>query len=157
MSHDQSRRACEHPRAYTWCMVARARRTWFRFSLRSLFALVTIASVWLGYQMSIVRERQTLRSSIVAGGGVVTETDPSAARMPDIEDAPWYRRILGDRAVASIQLATNATPTPDVRHVLRAFPEAEVWGKDASGMPMVRMRDLTGRLHMVNPPLADPR
>lgn len=140
-------------------MVARPRRTWFRFSLRSLFVLVTLVGVWLGYQMSIVRERQALLASIVARGGIVTETDPSAARMPDIEDIPWYRRILGDRAVASIgmgaEIPSGVAYPATVGRVLRAFPEAEVWSA-YSDTPFFRMRDLSGKLQMVNPPPADP-
>lgn len=136
--------------------MAQPRRTWFRFSLRSLFVVITCACVWLGYQMNIVHQRQALRKSIVARGGVVTETDPSAARMPDLEGIAWYRQLLGDRAAASIELppdpATHDVSIGDLQAALEIFPEAEVSGSHLLVMRFFRQRDLTGKLETVELP-----
>ena len=40
------------------------KRRWFRFSLRTLFVLMTVIGVWLGYQASSVRQRKQLLSRL---------------------------------------------------------------------------------------------
>ena len=43
------------------------------FSLRTLFVVVTIIGVWLGWQLSIVRERKTLLAELERLSKVETE------------------------------------------------------------------------------------
>ena len=69
------------------------KRRWFRFSLRTLFVVVTVCCVWLGWQLHIVRERQAM----------LREFEKGAERT-----AAWDARILEaftDSAVAMRQIA----------------------------------------------------
>jgi hypothetical protein len=44
-----------------------------RFSLRALFVIVTILALWLGWQLSIVRQRQALREQLLLEGAYFRE------------------------------------------------------------------------------------
>src|ERR1700716_3822386 len=55
--------------------VSTAKRDWLRFSLRSLFVVVTVFSVWLGSQMQFVHRREAM-VQLLAGRGVVALRDP---------------------------------------------------------------------------------
>ena len=46
-------------------MTAPPKRRWFRFSLRTMFVVVTIFGVWLGWQLKIVRERKAILREIL--------------------------------------------------------------------------------------------
>src|ERR1700690_2367557 len=53
-------------------MIPAPKRRWLRFSLRTLFVVVTVFGIWLGWQTNVVRERRTMRDWLEArGGGVV--------------------------------------------------------------------------------------
>src|SRR5262245_58654935 len=41
-----------------------AKRRWFRFSLRTLFIVVTAICLWLGWQVHLVRERNDLQKHL---------------------------------------------------------------------------------------------
>ena len=89
------------------------------FSLRSLFVLVTVLCVWLGWDMSIIRERQRLWRLVNEKGGYTLTSDP-------FENISTIRRLLGDRgrhifAVPAEYFSEDATD-----HIRQMFPEAEV-------------------------------
>jgi len=99
------------------------RRRWFRFSLRTLFVLVTLMGTflgWLGVQLKWMRDREATfnhGSSFVGFEGNL---------------APWSIRLLGAPGFRDIYLLVD-----DVEHLTDAeranrkraaslFPEAEV-------------------------------
>jgi hypothetical protein len=91
---------------------ASERRRWLRFSLRGLLVVVTLAAIWLGWNVYVVNQRK----AALAAPGIETWTRSSALSLP-----PW-RRWFGDQAVGII--VSN-----DSSHVValkRLFPEAEV-------------------------------
>lgn len=49
--------------------VAKPRRRWFRFSLRTILIALTLCGVWLGYTMHRVRARRDAIRAIDANGG----------------------------------------------------------------------------------------
>ncbi len=67
------------------------KRRW-SFSLRTLFVVVTVSCVWLGYELNWIRERENLVAEWRAMGG---ETVAGSA--------PWPIRILGAHGVARFQ------------------------------------------------------
>ena len=87
-------------------------RRWFRFSLRTLFILLTLFGVWLGVQVKWIRDRnqliETNRLSTEAGGV-----------------APWTIRLLGEPGYATIFVNANYGQSLD-NEVQRLFPEAVV-------------------------------
>jgi hypothetical protein len=116
------------------------KRGWFRFSLRTMFVLVTIIGVWLGFQVSTVYHRKRLLSRL----------DPAVGRYPtfrtvmrrdefgygpavlegeismDGEHQPsWIRRALGDHFVPVILLPDSGTPE-EVMAYRDAFPESMI-------------------------------
>jgi hypothetical protein len=49
--------------------LAKPKRRWFRFSLRTLFLLVTVIACWLGWQVHVVQHRKAMLMQIEASGG----------------------------------------------------------------------------------------
>jgi hypothetical protein len=72
-------------------MTAKPRRRWFSFSLRTLFVLVTLLSVWLGYELKIVRERRALVTWIEQHGGYISD-DSSLPPPLAFEKFTWFPR-----------------------------------------------------------------
>ena len=110
---------------------AKPRRRWFRFSLRTLFVVVTLLCLWLGSQVKAVRERQAVRREFEAAGVKFFETgwvSMGSLRSPrpygQYQDPPFSRRLLGDRGVRGIFFDRVATPA-DVE-ALSCFPEAAI-------------------------------
>jgi hypothetical protein len=114
-------------------------RRWFRFSLRTLFMVVTVFGCWLGWQVSIVRERKSLLRSLESRASdsydpytlIFTyprSVDGSRLRskikwLPKEGSIPWFRRLLGDEPVGSLGLPSDM-PEQERRHIRQAFPEA---------------------------------
>ena len=92
-------------------------RPHFQFRLRTLFVVVTIACIYLGWEAKIVRDRKAMLE-ISADGPVVDvtlSTDKDAA-------LPLVRRWLGDHFCRSVYLKQSA----DIARYKSAFPEADV-------------------------------
>ena len=75
-------------------------RRYFQFSLRTLFALMTILCVWLGYQLNWIRERHK----------ALEELQQSRVVFDTYKPAPW-----------SIRLIERGVPSPSTR-MLRTMP-----------------------------------
>lgn len=107
-------------------METKRRRRWFAFSLRTLFVLVTAFAIWLGWNLSIVRERQAMWNSIEARGGSINGLNdyPFDYDGPEVE-VPLPRRILGDRAALIIFLETEEFSDEEIAQVKAIFPEAQ--------------------------------
>jgi hypothetical protein len=99
-----------------------------RFSLRTLFVLLTLLSVGLGYvgwQYQIVRERREvlkLLSSEVYLQHLVTKE--SLLVVDADRPVPWMRRILGDESLDVRPVSPDDKEM--LARVLSAFPEAEL-------------------------------
>ena len=106
----------------------------FRFRLRTLFVVITLLCLWLGWQVKIVRDRQTVRQQLAARGAQIRELPPPEVRQgisydldfqyAEAHGPPWYRVLLGDVAVATIYFPKIATE--DLQQASRYFPEATV-------------------------------
>ena len=115
------------------------KRRWFRFSLRTLFVLVTLVGVWLGLEIQQIRqranmlkwldERPPVDAVFVTPGYDATQNEFNRWRYL-IDDAylSWFRRFLGDHFITTVVYPDEAT-ADELRHVKRMFPEAsfEVW------------------------------
>lgn len=109
-----------------------SKRQRFRISLRTLFVLVTVFSLLLSWQFSIVRHRQSLLAALADQVGVqVIPADLWAKShtgrnfgQPPARVSP-VRRLLGDRAIQEIWYSWNSPLSPgEVASLREAFPEA---------------------------------
>jgi len=106
------------------------RRRWFCFSLRTLFLIVTILGVflgWLGVQTKWIRDRHEALKWAESYGFyetghslVVTHTAPGP------RDAPWSIHILGEAGIAQISLVAHHADQREVERFTGLFPEAEI-------------------------------
>ena len=117
----------------------------FRFSLRTLFVVVTVICVWLGWQVHIVQHRMAMLKQLKETNVVsVPEwrngmwvTDPldwmhhsqvTVLRVSHKSKWPsWLRRLLGDCIVTHLGFDRELTDAD--RRAISAFPEAmiEAW------------------------------
>ena len=94
-----------------------------RFSLRTLFVVVTVVCVWLGWQVPIVRDRHGLLRWVRDFEGPVLTAGPEDDESLEL---PFFRRLIGDRAVTFIGFPSDVVSMEEIRRIERAFPEAEV-------------------------------
>jgi hypothetical protein len=116
-------------------MTLAPKRRWFRFSLRTLFVVVTMFGVSLGYELNWIRQRhEVLADPKVHFYFEVGEDDPFSAAPTVPVNAPWFLRLLGERGVASINIMYPTTSTRPLSEseelerarVSRLFPETTV-------------------------------
>jgi hypothetical protein len=117
-------------------MIPVPKRSWFRFSLRTLFAIVTAFCFWLGWNVNLVRERQTLLPDILADNQAWERIRLKIQRAGKVDllvgkvgrvnwgkvEIAFIRRMFGDKACPRIDCHTEA----DALRMMRLFPEATV-------------------------------
>jgi hypothetical protein len=113
-----------------------AKPRWLRFSLRTLFVVVTIFGVWLGWNLKIVRERNRLLDYVhILARLEAGEADPDIKSRQERKypgdweciRIPWTRRVLGDSSYIAIAVPDSAT-SKLIAEIEAAFPEAELHG-----------------------------
>ncbi len=110
-----------------------------RFSLRTLFVLVTLVCLWLGPALNWMRQRSEARAWLKDHGGYVDQNcfgyDPFVY-CPHLHPAPWNIRILGEAGVASIWVCPHplvdggehTDPLAKTAELRPLFPEADFAG-----------------------------
>lgn len=107
-----------------------------RFSLRLLLLAVALLCAWLAWERSEVIRRQAVRLRLEESGvrvrvfdGVVdTFADPflGPPRKAKTPTVPWFRTLLGDEPIETIELPEENFSLEQARSVSRRFPEALV-------------------------------
>jgi hypothetical protein len=116
-------------------MNEKPRRRWFRFTLRTMFLLVTLFSVWLGWQTWLVRERSAMRKWLEENDGLVSPTmqfsdpDIKPITFEKVNTLPFWRRWLGDQSIATVTFSVFPWPAEDIERAKRLFPEAKITSK----------------------------
>ncbi len=106
-------------------------RRWFRFSLRSLFVVVTLVALlagWVASSLNWIRDR---RDFVGEGGemNAIIHTQPG-----QFVEAPSLLWVFGEEGAQFLVLSTD--DESDFRKAQRLFPEAKVvkpvweWGMD---------------------------
>ena len=115
-------------------MTAKPRR-WFSFSLRTMFVVVTLLCCYLAWQMSIVRQRQSLLAELRTQPGAQVTTAAAWLQLlspgpsqPKMATIPRVRIWLGDEAIQSIGLARgyHRLNQSHLDELKRTFPESNV-------------------------------
>ncbi|HEY1599862.1 MAG TPA: hypothetical protein VGG64_09690 [Pirellulales bacterium] len=112
------------------------RRRWYQFGLGTMFVLVTLFAVWLGWQINVVRERQAVRVFIEEQGGIARSLQdwrpmryppgyvgPRQGAIPPKISLPFWRHWMGDEPVAEI-LWPAGSPESKMEYAAAVFPEA---------------------------------
>jgi hypothetical protein len=107
---------------------------WFRFSLRTMFILVTALCCWLAWESSIVRGRQAMLRELRPRPMIqITTADEwvqyaYGSAPPPRARISLVRKWLGDQAIQEISYGRgfhNLTPE-EIKRITRTFPEAKV-------------------------------
>lgn len=89
-------------------------RRWFRFSLRTLFLIVTILCVWIGYQLNWIRQRHAYFQRpfrTFSDREVLTKSE-----------APFPLGLFGEYGIVQIWVHTDE----EKRIAKKLFPEAKI-------------------------------
>jgi hypothetical protein len=138
-------RWAERRRWYNPAMIdPRRPRRWLRFSLRTLLVVMTVLAVWMGRQLSWVRERETLLSAVLERGDAWIDAAPARWQTP--ARLPFGWRLFGAEPLATIWIQNRGfdkggTLTADeflvgseeARRLRAAFPEAYIHIKQYRG------------------------
>ena len=105
------------------------KRRWFRFSLRTMFVLVTVLCVWLGYQLNWIRQRrEEIKSERV--DPMHTQMCFETSAEPPTYQAPALLWFFGERGYSSVwtqDFPTNEMALTEAKRVRRLFPEAMIY------------------------------
>lgn len=124
---------------YAYPMTAeQPQRRRIRFSLRTLFVVLTLFGVWLGWEMYVVRKRQAVRAWAERRGAEFSTDEHEKmwlldeySRHPERSQKsfaiPFVRRLFGDEAVVSVRLSLDEKEEEEVGlKIAPVFPEAEL-------------------------------
>lgn len=114
--------------------MAAAIRPRFRFGLRTMFAVVTVLCIWLGWNAYVVQRRIQLRRNVERESGKVWtlseyEANPIFAHDIGMMARPTvsaWRRLLGDEGIVQINVGKLFGDGEKFRELESWFPEAEV-------------------------------
>ncbi len=115
------------PARYNTRMDEKHGRRWFRFSLRTLFLVITAVSLWLGWNYRIVHERKEIRRQILQD----MDARKCLVRTSWWPDEPpqfsWTRTLLGDEPwFSGFFLSKRHYSEQDVELIHLAYPECEI-------------------------------
>jgi hypothetical protein len=102
-------------------------RRWFRFSLRTLFLIVTVFGCWLGYELNWIRQRHALLADSPKWGSYVWPKAPVPA-------APGLLWMFGEKGHSYLGLTMPenradrnlAEQERELKRAKELFPEADV-------------------------------
>jgi hypothetical protein len=115
-------------------MTSASPRRWLRFSLRTMFVLVTAVALWLGWELNIVRQRRAALDELGNNQAVHVFTDIQLDTSEGRVGVPKLRMLLGDQPVALIRFDAGQ-PESELSRVKELFPESDV-GYRASPYPV---------------------
>jgi hypothetical protein len=109
-------------------MIAKPKRRWFRFSLRTLFVLVTVFCVWLGFQFNwIYRRHRALEW--MQDQAKYWDDMPVSQKVWLGTRTPWPIAMLGEEGLEQVCVIVDDEKTAAEKQVelRRLFPEGDVF------------------------------
>jgi hypothetical protein len=119
-------------------MTPTPKRRWPRFTLRTLFVVVTAFGIWLGWNFNILRQREKMLDRVNATRndgspvGIMMEAEfesrlpPAYRGMPSTRRLPWALKLLGAEPTAIITVSEDDFSEAEIKQIGRLFPEALV-------------------------------
>ena len=103
---------------------------WFRFSLRTMFVLVTVVSVWLGWQVKWIRDRR----EFLKGEAVIFVAHDMSYQRDGSCAPPWPLGLFGEVGQSEFRLFINsldhnhltAEDLAAAEKARRLFPECDI-------------------------------
>lgn len=95
------------------------KRRWLRFSFRTLFVLVTVVGLWLGWNLHQVRQRDAFSKRIGLQEGIFS-LHVLERRMP----ITWS--LLGAKREYRFNLRRDEFGDAEIERIRVLFPEAEI-------------------------------
>jgi hypothetical protein len=101
-----------------------AKRRWFRFSLRTMFVVVTVVAIFVGYHVHWIRERHSLldRAKQPPGRDIIELPGEPLS-------APGLLWLFGERGVAEIWIHFYEPPVHQMNGQGETTPEQEAEGE----------------------------
>jgi hypothetical protein len=131
-------------------MTPAPKRHWFRFSLRTLFVVVTVFGCWLGYELNWIRQRRELMSRPNVEALVWATEPPSWPRAPGLlglfgEKGRHQIKIVVDLPLAPTdEVPLDRQRTADEQALLERakslFPEADAFEVSLAYMRAIKRR-----------------
>jgi len=101
---------------------AKPKRRWFRFSLRTLFALVMIIGTWLGYHVNWIRQRHAFAAQYMPTlPSRRAEYNWVSFSVGYAQPPPWSLRLFGEEYCPPLEF-----PRSEVQRFNELFPEAAI-------------------------------
>jgi hypothetical protein len=101
------------------------RRRLTRFSLRSLFVLMTLVALFCGWTLAQMRSREQLLESF-RGRGIIVAMDLGTSRNPARRGSSWTTPAAWFRPVRSISVERGKLAPAELDKLQNAFPESNV-------------------------------
>ena len=95
-------------------MGSASKRRWFQFGLGPMFLLIGALAVWSSLERNLVRDRQELRIWLEDRSCMFVETseqNPLTNSFDVVNNAPIWRRWIGDKSIAKIQIRSRIADT----------------------------------------------
>ena len=110
------------------------KRRWFRFSLRTLFVVVTVFAIWLGYHVNWIQERRVGRQWLEEHSPINMWPVGNMPSFPNSETKPplpFGLRILGERPLLFALVRPKDSESLSryrqrVAEMSRLFPECRI-------------------------------
>ena len=110
-------------------------RRWFRFSLRTLFVVMTVFGCWLGWNLRQVRQRQRLVNFISTPVGMYPFEERPSVGLPSLfilpngakSSVPLSWRLLGAKPITTPIVRKYVVLSPeDLRRIEWLLPEVTI-------------------------------
>jgi hypothetical protein len=111
-------------------MTPAPKRRWLRFSLRTMFVVVTVAACWIGYDLNWIRQR---REAVQQTRFSVDNIDPASGTAQEVR-APGLLWLFGEHGYAVLSYTIppghdwelSREQEAELQRVARLYPEAEL-------------------------------
>jgi hypothetical protein len=90
-----------------------------------MFVIMTALTLWLGWQLSIVRQRRAALAELRENAAAHVFSDIELDSSQEPVGLPKVRMLLGDRPVALIRFDASQ-PQSELARVKKLFPESDV-------------------------------